>query len=203
MRASAVLALGALLLAGCTGDGEDLATASATDVSATDGTTATEGRSPSPTPTPAPTDTPPTFGAGTVTVDGTTVPVSGDCDISRGFGQQPVRGLGDDEVDVLLAVDNLTGTGEAVGPLAVRVRLLGSGAVEGRPITSISRGTDGQEVTWEGEVTTARLRDREQLEFLDVATLHLEAAQEPVGPGAPSGTRDLVVDVACAISRPG
>lgn len=200
MRASAALALAGLLLAGCTGDGAVPASPTGTATTTT-GAPATTAGTPGPSPTPSPTDAASTLGVGTVTVDGTTVPVSGDCDISRGFGQQPVRGLGDD-VDVLLAVDNLAGDGEPTGAVAVAVRLLGSGAVEDRTITSVSRDADGRERTWEGEVATARLRDREQLEFLDVATLHLEATQEAVGPGAPSGTRELVVDVTCAISRP-
>lgn len=161
--------------------------------------TASPSPSPSPSPTPSPEER--VLGAGTVTVDGTELPVTGDCDLSKAFGQERVPGLGDDEIDLLLAVDNLAG-GEPAGPFAVSVRLLGSGPMEGRTVASVSR-EEGQSVTWEGEVVSAGLHDRQQREFLDVATLHLEATQQPVGPGAPAGSRDLVVDVACAISRPG
>lgn len=186
--------LAGLLLAGCTSAPPSVDDGSP-DVTPTTASSAATSPSPSPTPTA------PTLGTGTVTIDGTEVPVSGDCDISKEFGQAPVKGLGDDKLDVLLAVDNLTGSGAPAGSQPHTVRLLGSGTVEGRTVTSVTRGEDGGEVTWEGPVTAASLRDREPREFLDVATLHLEATQRPTGSGG--GSRDLVVDVTCAISRPG
>lgn len=144
------------------------------------------------------------FGTGIATVDGTDVAVSGDCDVSRSFGEEPVTGL-DDDVDVLLAVDNVTGDGTPTGPFALQVRLLGDGAVEGRSITSEGApGPDGGTVsaTYEGTVEVAELRDRRELEFLDVATLHLEATQQRVAGDAGPAQRQLVVDVTCPISRP-
>lgn len=190
--------LAVLLVAGCTSG------APSADDDSGDGTPTGAGAPEATTPpssTPSPTPTAATLGAGSVTIEGTEIPVSGDCDISKDFGQAPVTGLGDDALDVLLAVDNITGSGAAAGGEPMTVRLLGSGAVEGRTLTSVTRGDDGADVTWEGTVTSASLRDRASREFLDVATLHLEATQRPVGPG--SGSRDVVVDVTCAISRPG
>lgn len=200
MRASPqfAVALAVLVLGGCT-------SAPSADDAATDATprpsVTTSAATSSPSPSPSPTRTTATPGTGTVMVDGTEIPVSGDCDISKNFGQAPVNGLGDDELDVLLAVDNLTDSGAAAGSNPLTVRLRGSGTVEGRTLTMVTRGEDEGEVTWEGPVTAASLRDREAREFLDVATLHLEATPRPVDSG--SGSRDLVVDVACAISRPG
>lgn len=205
MRAAGVLvtAVAVLLVGGCTSGPIDDPTTDPAPTSET-GTVQPPSTpaSPSPTPTPKP-SAEMALGAGTVTVDGTEIPVRGDCDLSKDFGQQPIRGLDDEGVDVLLAVDNLTGEGEHVGPFAVAVRLLGSGPVEGRTITSVGRGEEGSSdltVTWEGEVETAELRDRQEREFLDVATLHLEATQQRVEGG---GSRELVVDVTCPISRPG
>ena len=97
----------ALALWGCTDDGETAPaedTAVATSPDAPGSVTPTPTTSP--TTSPSPTATDPTFGTGTATVDGMAVAVSGDCDISREFGTQPVLEL-DDEVDVLLAVDNI------------------------------------------------------------------------------------------------
>ena len=197
--------LAAVLVVGCTGgDGDQDPTAAPTST-APSSTTASETTN-SPTPSPSPTDDDATvaFGTGTVTLDGAELPVSGDCDVSREFGEEPVEGL-DDDVDVLLAVDNVTGDGVANGPFALRVRLLGSGAVAGRTITS--EGADAgdgttADVTYEGTVEVAELRDRRELEFLDVAVLHLEASQDRVSGDAGSPSRDLVVDVTCPISRP-
>lgn len=158
-----------------------------------------------PTPTSSPTPSDVVLGTGTVTADGTEVGVSGDCDISREFGEQPVTSLDADDVDVLLAVDNLTGDGGHVGPFALQVRLLGSGALVGRTVTSQGApGEDGAtlDTTYEGQIEVAELRDRRELEFVDVATLHLEATQERVEGSAGPARRELVVDVACPISRP-
>lgn len=158
-----------------------------------------------PTPTSSPTPRDVVLGTGTVTVDGTEVAVSGDCDISREFGEQPVPSLDTDDVDVLLAVDNLTGDGGHEGPFALQVRLLGSGVLVGRTITSQGApGEDGTTVdtSYEGEIEVAELRDRRELEFVGVATLHLEATQERVAGSEGTARRELVVDVACPISRP-
>lgn len=200
MRVSGVLVvLLALLVVGCT-FGDD-APPGPEDAGG-DATTAPV------VPTPGPTATSDVdeiaFGTGTVTVDGTELPVSGDCDISRGFGDEPVGTL-DEDVDVLLAVDNITRDGGHDGPFAVRVRLLDGGAVPGRTITSVGApGSDGAttDATYEGTVDVAELRDRREVEFLDVAVLHLEAAQEHVGGGDGASTRQLVVDVTCPVSRP-
>lgn len=205
MRQSALLTalVGLALLAGCTGEDADPAAGQTSEGevrSEADGATSTS--TPSVSPSPSPSSPAGTIGVGTVTVNGTELPVSGDCDISRSFGREPVRSL-DDEVDVLLAVDNVTGSGEAVGAFALTVHLLGTGGVEGERITSTDRDDTGREVTWDGEVTSARLQDRRRLEFLDLATLHLQATQRAEGAGAPNGTRDLVVEVTCAVSRPG
>ncbi len=158
-----------------------------------------------PTPTSRPTPGDVVLGTGTVTADGVEVAVSGDCDISREFGEQPVTSLDADDVDVLLAVDNLTGDGGHVGPFALQVRLLGSGALVGRSVTSQGApGEDGAtlDTTYEGEIEVAELQDRRELEFVDVATLHLEATQERVEGSEGPAQRELVVDVACPISRP-
>lgn len=156
-----------------------------------------------PTPTPEPTSAAPVWGTGTVTVDGTVLPVSGDCDISRDFGREPVDDLDDDDLDVLLAVDNLTGDGDHDGPFPIEVTLLGSGPVIGRPITSVgAEGDAGADLRFQGTIEAAELRDRQAQETLDVATLHVEATQQrDQGSGAPE-TRSLVVDVVCPISRP-
>lgn len=199
----AVLA-GALVVA-CTSDGDG-------DESPPSPTTATATATPTPsatTRTPSASATEPieadvAFGTGTVVVDGTVVPVSGDCDISREFGTQPVESL-DDDVDVLLAVDNVAGDGVPDGPFALQVRLLGGGAIGDRTITSQGAPVDDgtADVTYEGPVEVAELRDRRELEFLDVATLHVETTQERVGGTEGPSTRQLVVDVTCPISRPG
>lgn len=203
LAVAAVLCCAAL---GCTDAGDDAAdpapASPATTV--TEDTTPDAPATPSPTPTPTGAEDEVAFGAGTVTVDGLELPVSGDCDISRAFGEEPVSDL-DDEVDVLLAVDNIAGTGAAAGPFGVQVRLLGSGAVVGRTITSVGAdGGDGQtaETSYEGEVEVAELRDRRELEFLDVAVLHLESSQRRVSGSTGPSTRELVVDVTCPISRP-
>jgi hypothetical protein len=195
----------AVLAVGCTGGVDDADTAPVTpSASPTSTSPSPTPTAASPTPSASPTEEAVAFGTGTVTVDGTEVAVSGDCDISRGFGEQPVEAL-DDEVDVLLAVDNVAGDGGHDGPFAVRVRLLGGGAVEGRTITSEGApGEDGTtvDVTYEGEVSVAELRERRELEFLDTATLHLEATQERTSGSGGRATRELVVDVACPVSRP-
>lgn len=201
------LALAAVLCclgAGCTDAGGD----GTPDPTAPSPSPTTEATSPpppaaSPTPTPTGAEDEVAFGTGTITVDGTEVPVSGDCDISRDFGEEPVTDL--DEVDVLLAVDNIAGDGATAGPFGIQVRLLGSGAVLGRPITSVGADDgDGQtaDTSYEGTVEVAELRDRRELEFLDVAVLHLEATQERVSGATGPATRQLVVDVTCPISRP-
>lgn len=208
MRAFAVATalVSALLVAGCTsGDDRtpaDPASPTSTDTAAPDATAS--GATASPSPSPTPTEEEVAFGTGTVTVDGTELPVSGDCDISRDFGNQPVQAL-DDEVDVLLAVDNVTGDGGHDGPFALRVRLLGSGAVGDRTVTSQGApGADGAtaDVTYEGDVQVAELQDRRELEFVDAAVLHLEAGQQRVAGSGGAARRQLVVDVICPISRP-
>lgn len=208
-RPAIVALVAAVLAVGCTGtdgDGSEATEAPTTTATSTPSPTGGSSTSPTAAATPSPTSgvEDVAFGTGTVTVDGTELPVSGDCDVSRSFGEEPVEGL-DDDVDVLLAVDNVTGDGVPTGPFAVQVRLLGNGAVEGRTITS--RGApDGEgtlaDVTYEGSVTVAELRDRRELEFLDVATLHLEATQERVAGSAGPASRELVVDVTCPVSRP-
>jgi hypothetical protein len=208
-RLLAVTGLVACLGVGCTGTDDEgsLDPIPVTEEPSDPATTSPSA--PSRTPTPSPTPTPEggeddvAFGTGTITVDGTELPVSGDCDISRAFGEEPVEDL--EEVDVLLAVDNIAGNGAAAGPFAVQVRLLGSGAILGRTITSVGvDGGDGQtaETTYEGEVEVAELRDRRELEFLDVAVLHLESSQRRASGSAGPETRELVVDVTCPISRP-
>lgn len=145
------------------------------------------------------------LGTGKVTVDGTEMLVSGDCDISRDFGAETVRAL-DDEVDVLLTVDNLTGDGGHDGPFAIQVRLLGRGELAGR--TLVSEGAPGEEsgetvpTVYEGDIEVAELRDRRELEFLDVGTLHLEASQSRTRGDQGPRRRELVVEVTCPISRP-
>lgn len=203
-RPRVAVAVLALALAGCTSSEPD-PTPGPTSTSPSE-TTSPSGASTSEPPSPGPETEDAAFGTGTVTVDGTEVPVSGDCDISRDFGQEPVEGL-DDEVDVLLAVDNIAGDGRLGGEFALRVRLLGAGEVVGRTITS--QGAAGEEagstaeVTYEGEVEVAELRDRRELDFLDVAVLHLEARQQRVAGSGSTASRTLVVDVTCPISRPG
>lgn len=204
------LLAGAILAGGCTSP----STAPEPSASASTATTPTGAvASPAPSPTSSSTPTPTTtptprdmvLGTGTVTADGTELAVSGDCDISREFGEQPVPSLDADDVDVLLAVDNLTGDGGHDGPFALQVRLLGSGALVGRTVTSQGApGEDGTtlDTTYEGEIEVAELRDRQELEFVDVATLHLEATQERVQGSEGPARRELVVDVACPISRP-
>lgn len=203
---AAVAAVLCCLGAGCTdaggGEADPQPTPSVTTTTATAEDTTSVAPSPTPTPTGAEDEV--AFGTGTVTVDGTELPVSGDCDISRAFGEEPVADL-DDDVDVLLAVDNIAGTGATAGPFGVQVRLLGSGAVVGRTITSVGADAgDGQtaETSYEGEVAVAELRDRRELEFLDVAVLHLEASQQRVSGSTGPSTRELVVDVTCPVSRP-
>lgn len=171
--------------------------------SATDGTV-------SPTePVPKQTMSPPgevVFGTGTLQVDGTEVLVRGDCDISRNFGEVAVGDVDDPDLDVLLAVDNVTASDGHEGPFAISVRLLGSGALVGRTITSVGAPAEGGgtiEATYEGTVTAAAFRDRRELEFVDVVTLHLEATQQLRGNADAPDDRELVVDVTCPVSRPG
>lgn len=217
-RLATAAAVCAVFLAGCTSSASGPTDDEAVPSGA--GTTTEEQTAPSPRPSPSTTTTTTTttapepedttaeevLGTGTVTVDGTEIDVSGDCDLSREFGAEPVRSL-DSEVDVLLLVDNLTGDGGHDGPFALQVRLLGRGELVGRNL--VSEGGAGEQpgdtlgVTYEGEVEVAELRDRQEREFIDVATLHLEATQRRTeGDEAPRG-RELVVDVACPISRPG
>lgn len=187
----------AVLVAGCTTgappDPEPTATATPTATS----TMAV------PTPTPEPASTP-VVGTGIVTVDGTELPVSGDCDISKEFGERPVADLSDADVDVVLAVDNLDGSGGHQGDFPIEVRLLGTGEVVGRTITSVGgvgvSGTDAP--VYEGEVEVATLVDREAGEFADTATLHLEAAQQRRQGDDGGVARGLAVDVTCLIARP-
>lgn len=196
-RAIAVLA-GAALLGGCTtssaGPGDAVApgetaasTAAATATADTEMTPPPSSPPPTPVASPSPTADDVVFATGSVTADGTELSVSGDCDISREFGEEPVPSLDADDVDVLLAVDNLTGDGRHEGPFALQIRLLGGGGLVGRTVTSQgAQGEDGAtlDVTYEGEIEVAELRDRRELEFVDVATLHLEATQQRVaGPG--------------------
>lgn len=159
-------------------------------------------------PTPSPEDAGPdevVLGTGIVAVDGAELLVSGDCDISREFGAEPVRAL-DDDVDVLLTVDNLTGDGGHDGPFAIQVRLLGRGELTGRSL--VSEGAPGEEpgqtlsAVYEGEIEVAELRERQEREFVDVATLHLEASQQRTRGDEGPDRRELVVDVTCPISRP-
>ena len=207
LRHALAALLAGLLVAGCTGDGAPDPTAAPSDTTSTTATgpTTEATTSASPSPSSSPTEPEVVFGTGTVAIDGVEVPVSGDCDVSRDFGEQPVDDL-EQDVDVLLAVDNVSGEGVPTGPFAVRVRLLGSGAVTGRTITSEgAAGEDGTtaDVTYEGAIETAELRDRRGLEFVDAAVLHLEATQERVAGTAGPSSRDLVVDVTCPVSRPG
>lgn len=207
MRVAGALAavLAATVVVGCTGAGDEPQPSPTTATAIGTSTPSVATSSPRPTATATdPNEADVAFGTGTVVVDGTPVPVSGDCDISREFGTQPVDTL-DDAVDVLLAVDNVAGDGVPDGPFALQVRLLGSGAVGDRTITSQGAPVDGAtaEVTYEGPVEVAELRDRRELEFLDVATLHLETTQQRVGGSEGPATRQLVVDVTCPISRPG
>lgn len=146
------------------------------------------------------------FGTGTLQVDGTEVLVRGDCDISRNFGEVAVGDVDDPDLDVLLAVDNVTASDGHEGPFAISVRLLGSGALVGRTITSVGAPAEGGgtiEATYEGTVTAAAFRDRRELEFVDVVTLHLEATQQLRGNADAPDDRELVVDVTCPVSRPG
>lgn len=190
----------AVLVAGCTGAPPDPeATATATPAA----TSTMEVPTPSPTPTPDPTAIP-AVGTGIVTVDGAELPVSGDCDISKAFGERPVIDLSDADVDVVLAVDNLDGSGGHQGDFPVEVRLLGTGEVVGRTITSVgSPGASGADApVYEGEVEVATLVDREAGEFADMATLHLEASQQRRQGDGGGVARELVVDVTCLIARP-
>lgn len=214
MRVSRALtaALAAVVVAACTGTdgGSARPTDPATPAATTpddppDTTTPTTPASPSPSDTAGTADDAIAFGTGTVTVDGTTMPVSGDCDVSRDFGEQPVRAL-DEEVDVVLAVDNIGGDGTHDGPFPVRVALTGDGAIGDRVLTSRGAATgDGSvvDMAYEGVVDVAELRDRRALDFVDAAVLHVEASQRRVGGGEAPAQRDLVVDVACSVSRPG
>lgn len=202
MIRAVVAVVACLTLVACTPD-----TNTAPDVTvptSTPAATATDAPpSVSPTPSqPAPSEGPVLFGTGSVTVDGTTMPVRGDCDISRDFGDQPVNRLGT-EVAVLLAVDNLTTGGEHAGPFALQVRLLGANVVDGTVISVGAAGDGGSDVTYEGPIEVAELRDRQSLEFLDVATLHLEVTQERTRGSGGADTRELAVDVTCPIARPG
>lgn len=202
MRVASLLAvaLAATVAAGCTGDPQpgDPAGTPVPPATSAPGDVATDV---TPTASPTPTDTDVAFGTGTVQVDGTEVPVSGDCDVSRAFGTQPVDVL-DEDVDVVLAVDNVAGDGAHAGPFPLQVRLQGRGAVAERRITS-QGAAEAAEATYAGDVAVAELRDRRALEFLDVATLHVEATQERVRGESGPATRELVLDVTCSISRPG
>lgn len=189
----------AVLVAGCT-------TAAPPEPEATETTTPATTSTmevPTPTPTPEPAATP-VVGTGVVTVDGTELPVSGDCDISKEFGERPVADLADADVDVVLAVDNLEGSGGHQGDFPIEVRLLGDGEVVGRTVTSVGGvGASGADApVYEGEVDVARLVDRQPGEFADTATLHLEASQRRREGGGGGVARDLVVDVTCLIARP-
>lgn len=217
-RLAAVATVGAVLLGACTSsspapDAQSPLPGQTATATAESTTAPTSAPTPTP-PTPTPTSTTPpaadgseevVLGTGTVTVDGTEMLVSGDCDISREFGAETVRAL-DDEVDVLLTVDNLTGDGGHDGPFAIQVRLLGRGALVGR--TLVSEGAPGEEpgetapTVYEGDIEVAELRDRRELEFVDVATLHLEASQSRTRGDQGPRRRELVVDVTCPISRP-
>lgn len=210
-RLLVALLAGAVLVGGCTSPSPSPTpsppSSTGTDATGDAGTSApSTPTSPStPTPTSSPTPRDVVLGTGTVTADGTALAVSGDCDISREFGEQPVTSLDTDDVDVLLAVDNLTGDGGHDGPFALQVRLLGSGALVGRTLTSQGApGEDGTtlDTTYEGQIEVAELQDRRELEFVDVATLHLEVTQERVEGSEGPARRELVVDVACPISRP-
>lgn len=203
-RLAAVAMVWAVLLGACT------SSPSAPDTeSPLPGQTATPPAESTPTSTASPdggrSEEEVVLGTGKVTVDGTEMLVSGDCDISRDFGAEPVRAL-DDEVDVLLTVDNLTGEGGHDGPFAVQVRLLGRGELAGR--TLVSEGAPGEDTgatvptVYEGDIEVAELRDRRELEFVDVATLHLEAGQSRTRGDQGPRRRELVVDVTCPISRP-
>lgn len=202
----------ALFLGGCTSatpgsDGADVWPDASHTTSPDQARSTFSSSPPPPSPTPTSTvDVPEEFvlGTGTVTVDGVQVRISGDCDISRAFGAEPVRVL-DDEVDTLLVVDNLTGDGGHDGPFAIQVRLLGQGELVGR--TLVSEGGPGEQgatlrTTYEGEIEVAELRERRELAFLDVATLHLEARQQRTHGEEGPRRRDLAVDVVCPISRP-
>lgn len=216
-RPAVVAVVCAVLLGGCTsssGGPHDASSGRPHDATASPRATATatsEQATPTP-PTSSPTasETPEVaeevlLGTGTVTVDGTELRVSGDCDISREFGEQPVGSL-DDEVDVLLTLDNLTGDGGHDGPFAIQVRLLGRGELVGR--TLVSEGAPGEEqgvtlgTIYEGEVEVAELQDRRELDFVDVATLHLEASQRRTRGDEGPRRRQLAVDVTCPIARP-
>lgn len=190
----------AVLVAGCTA-GAPPDPEATTTATATPAVTSTM-EVPTPTPTPEPAATP-VVGTGIVTVDGTELAVSGDCDISKDFGERPVADLSDADVDVVLAVDNLDGDGHQ-GDFPVEVRLLGTGEVVGRTITSVGGvGASGADApVYEGEVEVATLVDREAGEFADTATLHLEATQQRRQGDGGGVTRDLAVDVTCLIARP-
>lgn len=215
-RSAVVAGVCAVLLGGCTSSPgpDDASSGPPDDVSASPGGAATATSEPATattsTPTPTASGSPAVpeevlLGTGTVTVDGTEVRVSGDCDISREFGEQPVGSL-DDEVDVLLTLDNLTGDGGHDGPFAIQVRLLGRGELVGR--TLVSEGAPAEEqggtmrTTYEGEVEVAELQDRRERDFVDVATLHLESSQRRTRGEEGARRRQLVVDVTCPISRP-
>lgn len=212
-RPAVVAAVCAAILAGCTspasGPTDDGSVTPSGAATASERATGPSTPTPTPgqttTPSPAATTEEAVLGTGTVTVDGTEMDVSGDCDLSREFGTKPVRSL-DDEVDVLLLVDNLTGDGGHDGPFALQVRLLGRGELVGREL--VSEGGPGEDAgdtrgaTYEGAIEVAELQDRREREFVDVATLHLEASQRRTQGEGPS-RRDLVVDVTCPISRPG
>ncbi len=167
-RSVAVVVACAALLGACDpGGSDDALSGRPDDASSETGIATSEPATPTPstpsTPAPTASESPEVseevvLGTGTVTVDETELAVSGDCDISREFGQARVGAL-DDEVDVLLSLDNLTGDGGHDGPFAIQVRLLGRGELVGR--TLVSEGAPGQEqgdtlpTTYEGEIEVA------------------------------------------------
>lgn len=139
------------------------------------------------------------LGEGTLAVDGQEVAVTGDCDISREFGQAPVTDVGDPDVDILLAVGNLGRPPDPDRPaLRVSMEMLGVDAAGDRTVV-VSHVDEIETTRLRGTVETLALVDRTELEFVDVATLHVEAEV-----GADDGTPlDVVADVTCVISRPG
>jgi hypothetical protein len=141
------------------------------------------------------------FGSGTVAIDGQVFEVRGDCDVSRDFGAAPVDAVDDPAVDILLAVDDLTGpAGEASGPFSFTLQMTGTDT-EGARVLEL-RGAEAGDAVYRGSASVLALQDRTPLEFVDAAVLHVEAVLSRVNGDETPRSREVVADVACVISRP-
>ncbi len=186
----AALVLVALVAVGCTGEAT-----TPTDATTSEPSVALElDALPSDVAADAPVER--VVGHGTVTIDGTALDVTGDCDVSRDFGLLPVADPADPDVDIVLAVDNVDdATGTFTGPHAVAITLVDVGGT-GRVLRG--RGDANGPGQWSGDVLRLELRDRPGSAAAGTATLYLEAEQADVG----GAVREVVIDVGCRVNGP-